>query len=146
VLRKVEVAAIGTLRDVLVSDHIGSRRRKEAKNSATRQPPRRDPIGSHTSRTVLVSPRHSAGRATSNQTPVAKRHFMTTNITTPIADQFSPTGDVIADMADKLLTKRGSPIGSSERLVHSYMSNQTSPGLLVQSLISKGCRTLASCS
>jgi hypothetical protein len=40
--------------------------------------------------------------------------FMTTNITTPIADQFSPTGDVIAAMAYRLWTKRGSPIGSPE--------------------------------
>jgi len=49
-----------------------------------------------------------------SQSQVAQGAFMTTNITTPIADQFSPTGDAIAVMAYKLWTKRGSPIGSSE--------------------------------
>jgi hypothetical protein len=39
---------------------------------------------------------------------------MTANLATPIADQFSPTGDVIALMAYRLWTERGCPIGSPE--------------------------------
>ena len=39
---------------------------------------------------------------------------MSKNPTTPIADQFSPTAEVIAVMAYRLWTERGSPIGSSE--------------------------------
>jgi hypothetical protein len=39
---------------------------------------------------------------------------MMTNLSTPLANQFSPTEDVIAVMAYRLWTERGSPIGSSE--------------------------------
>jgi hypothetical protein len=39
---------------------------------------------------------------------------MITNLTTPIADQFSPTVDAITVMAYRLWIERGSPIGSPE--------------------------------